>query len=806
MDGQQSFVAGDLDSYKSIIQGVRQRRSQYFDDAAANLSPCRKSYDNSAASSPEQSRFRHDLSSKRASWVEGLERDLVLSAQVGQALLTEQRELQESLRQAQAAKDQLTEKLALLEQQNAGLAQRLQATVDDLDSAEMAARSTALTLAEERTRNVKLQADNVKLSANEKRLAGALRDAQDMRQELANETNRADAAESRARRALERLGDLSSRSAASLPPQVIAPAKRVRNATVPVNNTPDMSDLSTFVGELANENELLRASVAELKLHLRAKADDSQSQSLTLDETHGSLLSQILPPDSPPVRARPSYQRMSPKLARRRSALEICSAAPAEMTLFPSDVSTSTELSQSTSSVRPPPHGRASAISKSEELSRSSSFSDQETACDRQHLLNGRDMRTASLPLLTEHVSKLLARLRVADVASLEQRLARQHLPGDVSRLAVSTMRDILTEIEGLRGHFRRVVEGEQASLAVLDEHASLVGRRDFVNLVKLLRDTLFEVSRLRALLNRIILEPALAKKLKDLDVSSAAEDAIALSTTEPASSGGMLAPLARYLPYVGLSSGREEDKPPLRKQDSHSRVPVRQASKLSSCAAVASATVNVEFGAKGENAVASAGADYDVPASLSQATARKGDIFGIFAGGRTQNEIKGALRAPVAVARAPLAPVSANVPARILRRRGFSDSSIRSTFMSETPADKLMLSTASRQMADGLKAVEAAAKPATLGVGPSGEAVRQLTRMKSYSDMSVKPTLPRDAPPPMPTRAIPIVASSAIDTNVGFLTSLASWAGQSPTGKLDHEEGKAFVAPQARRTRHAME
>ena len=46
---------------------------------------------------------------------------------------------------------------------------------------------------------------------------------------------------------------------------------------------------------------------------------------------------------------------------------------------------------------------------------------------------------------LIEHANKLLTRLKGANVASLEVRLKKQNLPGDVGHLAKSTVKDIVS-------------------------------------------------------------------------------------------------------------------------------------------------------------------------------------------------------------------------------------------------------------------------------------------------------------------------------------------------------------------------
>ena len=58
-----------------------------------------------------------------------------------------------------------------------------------------------------------------------------------------------------------------------------------------------------------------------------------------------------------------------------------------------------------------------------------------------------RGSRTAALGALLEHVGRLLTKLKGADVLSLEQRLKKQNLPGDVGHLSKSNMRDIVSSL-----------------------------------------------------------------------------------------------------------------------------------------------------------------------------------------------------------------------------------------------------------------------------------------------------------------------------------------------------------------------
>lgn len=109
-----------------------------------------------------------------------------------------------------------------------------------------------------------------------------------------------------------------------------------------------------------------------------------------------------------------------------------------------------------------------------------------------------------------------------------------------------------------------------------------MVSRRDFAQLVKLFREMLSELGRLRSIVNRIQLEPSLAHKIAVLDELEAYEEPAPSST--PTSS--LLAPISRL-----LWSQPAEEKVLKRKASSH------PASKLSALNSVAPETVNVEFG-----------------------------------------------------------------------------------------------------------------------------------------------------------------------------------------------------------------
>ncbi|GJN88164.1 hypothetical protein Rhopal_001129-T1 [Rhodotorula paludigena] len=203
------------------------------------------------------------------------------------------------------------------------------------------------------------------------------------------------------------------------------------------------------------------------------------------------------------------------------------------------------------------------------------------------------EQRTAALGQLIEHVARLLVRVQAADVASQEKRLRKQNLPGDVRYTAQANLRDLVSDIELVRDRFRRVVELERSARARAPSpsttgDSSLVTRRDFVSLVKLLRDLLFEASRLRMLVNRVQLDPSLAHSLKDLDVPNPFDAAEAKSAS--GTSGGLLAPLSRLF---GAVAG---DEPVLSHRASSAQLRPPPG-KRGGSSTVSTATVNVEFG-----------------------------------------------------------------------------------------------------------------------------------------------------------------------------------------------------------------
>ncbi|ORY90773.1 hypothetical protein BCR35DRAFT_349697 [Leucosporidium creatinivorum] len=332
------------------------------------------------------------------------------------------------------------------------------------------------------------------------------------------------------------------------------------------------------------------------------------------------------------------------------------------------------------------------------------------------------DSRTAVLGTLIEHTSKILARIQSADITTQEKRFKKQNLPGDVRHLAQANLKDVLSDIEGLRHHFRRVLEQERSTAAREGTSASesnssdsLVNRRDFVTLVKLFRDLLFETSRLRSLVNRVSLEPHLASSIRELDVPNSID-----TERAPKSSGGLLAPLSRLF-GAALSTEPEPASP-------KTPTTLRPPPKRSGSSAISSTAVSVEFGAGAvRRAVATGGEGADASPDVASKDSPQASTVGRKSGSQVKRDLSSIFAGSSAAPRSgndwvvlptPAAPSSnpfgrllasyrpaltstanavidsiphAPVPdegyqptllERQLRPRGLSDSSIRSTFV----------------------------------------------------------------------------------------------------------------------------
>ena len=378
-----------------------------------------------------------------------------------------------------------------------------------------------------------------------------------------------------------------------------------------------------------------------------------------------------------------------------------------------------------------------------------------------------------------------------------------------------------------MRDQFRILVEQEQMERRAqsdphafaLDPNISLVTRRDFVALVKLLRDVLVELGRLRALVNKVLLDPGSAHRLRELDSGSvgAAVDAVA-------GSSGFLAPLSRLLsaasavvaPGIEVAPASPLPKPPAQRL-------VRPAPKQMPSSGLTSATVNVEFGSGVVRRIASVaptdepveGTTRPVPGRANM-TGRRGDLRSIFAGGGAGSAPEWVVlgngrqtAAPFGRQAAMPSPLSRQANAvldtfadprktpstgaqsadllhRTLRPRGLSDSSIRSTFeehaaTSARPVARLLTPAALALSSEP----STRSASATMVVPESGR-----TRLAVATPLSSSPAT---APMAMPT-------APATHGLFGNLSAWASRTASSPLASAMAADAASYRPPSSRR------
>lgn len=210
---------------------------------------------------------------------------------------------------------------------------------------------------------------------------------------------------------------------------------------------------------------------------------------------------------------------------------------------------------------------------------------------------------SGALVALVEHMTRLLTRLRSADVPTLTKRLRKQHLPGDVGHLSRSTIKTLLNELNDLRSQFRAD-----------DTHVS---RKEFILLVKLLKDVFADLIQMQGIINDVTINPAVAKEMR---AKANAEEA-------KGASWAIINPLTKFF----VTPTEEPPKPAERLQ-----VPRM---KQSASTLATTTHVNVEFAGTGNvrRATSSARTPFQPPDITSRAIpvsrTNKDDLRGIFAG-----------------------------------------------------------------------------------------------------------------------------------------------------------------------------
>lgn len=329
---------------------------------------------------------------------------------------------------------------------------------------------------------------------------------------------------------------------------------------------------------------------------------------------------------------------------------------------------------------------------------------------------------------LLEYLSKMLTQLRGVDIPTLNRRLKKQHLPGDVGHLSRSTISNLQTEVSELRHRFRSLLE------------VSDVSRREMTLLLKLLKDVFSDVLELQNVVNAVTIDPKLAKKLR--------REAFADPDAPPETTSG-LGWIAAPLTSLFTAAQKPAEAPAVpAATPSRDRIitppapPTRTAPKQQASTSATTTHISVEFGSSGpvrralpalsqSVSDASSVASRSVSAPITAGSARvrsrasRSDLMGIFAGAQPSG-VSPAVRARVRHASSqyfgpsdrrifsePRERLSTIVDAvldpgegeddvipgeyepplleRTLRPRGLSDSSIRSSTIVEQPETSLL-------------------------------------------------------------------------------------------------------------------
>lgn len=186
-----------------------------------------------------------------------------------------------------------------------------------------------------------------------------------------------------------------------------------------------------------------------------------------------------------------------------------------------------------------------------------------------------------------EHLNKLLSRLRSADIPTLNKRLRKQHLPGDVGHLSRSTLKALQGEVADMRQQFRGILD------------VSNVTRKEFSLLVKLLKDIFHHLIELQAIVNDVTVEPPLAKKLQ----KEAYRDEEEAETKKQASGlGWIAAPITKFFitPASDAADLHSSSSPRPGQGLERSRLQTLPATKQQASLSATTTHVSVEFGGTG--------------------------------------------------------------------------------------------------------------------------------------------------------------------------------------------------------------
>ncbi|PWY99619.1 Snf7-domain-containing protein [Testicularia cyperi] len=288
---------------------------------------------------------------------------------------------------------------------------------------------------------------------------------------------------------------------------------------------PESDSVSPGEGPAQSQAIIRASTLSQTQSKVVAAQDESDLVKTTLSDELGEASSQTRPID---VTGEAPFA--SPASPPRRSEIRPAAGSPFAMPhASPSTAESRPSITRS-GSIAYTVDSSSAASQAPESLSFVESSRSSQTSRDTERATSDflqsdpsrRDNRTAQLSNLLDYINRLFTRLSTADVDTLSRRLQRQHLAGDAGHLARTTVNSILRDIDGLREHFRKLIEQEARTNARDDasshskdlQQESMVARKEFFALLKTFRDILCELARLRLCINEIHLNPSNAAKL----------------------------------------------------------------------------------------------------------------------------------------------------------------------------------------------------------------------------------------------------------------------------------------------------
>lgn len=451
-----------------------------------------------------------------------MESDLQLSAEIGQALLQRQDAIvhrsQQEAEEHALQRDQLLARLSQSIRENQALERKVAQLTFNLEAADQSHHALLAELESVRHQLKKAKMQRTKSAGLDAKLLRATNELEDARAELAAERRRYSASEARAKQLL-------ARQCSELRARVNEERERVSEERERADAERARSDKAAtawdavqalIASDRASEDE--RVSQETLRVlsgeHEALRSENEQLRAL-FDAANDEIselreLAECVPVPRQESLAADLGDVLVPGTPHPDSPYACVGAVPED------------GLDSSRSDVPPrsdETHETRTAITTPSTSSRA--FFDDAASWDTNSLRGTMgseadgsfETRTAMLSSLVDYASRTLAKLSAADIDTLTGRLQRQKLAGDVAHLSRTTVQASVRDVEGLREHFRRVLDRE-ARQGTAPADGSLVTRRDFFAVLKLMREALLEIARLRRCINEVHLSPNQAARL----------------------------------------------------------------------------------------------------------------------------------------------------------------------------------------------------------------------------------------------------------------------------------------------------